>query len=160
MADPSSRRAKNPTESTVRRLFAAQSTCAYPDCDAPLVVEDSGGRTSINVEIAHIIAASPNGPRPADDEDEETLRSFDNLLLLCGTHHKLVDDHWQDYPAEALREWKRAARSERDTAPPALEPTTDQVQEMIRGMTVTMTSHGDKSQNIGVIEGDVTLNIE
>lgn len=60
-------------------------------------------------EICHITASSPTGPRydaklPADDRD-----AFDNLILLCPTHHKMADDDTKRYTPELLRDLKKMA---------------------------------------------------
>ena len=104
-------RIKDPTESTVRKLFAAQDCCAYPDCGDALLHDDGRGNKVIDVEIAHIHPASAGGPRPWGDKEytEEFIRSYDNLILLCPTHHKTIDDNWRDYPADEVMAWKAAA---------------------------------------------------
>lgn len=63
-------------------------------------------------QVAHIVAAVPSGPRgevPVVDRD-----GFDNLLLLCGRHHKIIDDPatQRHYPAELLRGWKAARETD------------------------------------------------
>jgi hypothetical protein len=41
-------------------------------------------------------------------EVEIDLDSYDNLILLCKTHHKLVDDQMERFPAQRLRKIKAA----------------------------------------------------
>jgi hypothetical protein len=55
-------------------------------------------------EMAHIIAKSPNGPRGANQSLE--INSYNNLILLCPTHHKIVDKNPKEYPIEKLNEIK------------------------------------------------------
>ena len=38
-------------------------------------------------EMAHIVARSPNGPRGTQDLPVNDPDSYDNLILLCPTHH-------------------------------------------------------------------------
>jgi len=101
-------RVPDPTDSTVRKLFGSQSACAHPDCVRPLIDEDARGNRTIVVDVAHIIPASADGPRPWKEREysDEYVRGYDNLLLLCKEHHKVVDEHWEDYPAHLLRKWK------------------------------------------------------
>ncbi len=47
-------------------------------------------------EIAHIQLESPDGPR-YDAEYTDDVGGPDNLLLLCGKHHKPVDRHESSY---------------------------------------------------------------
>jgi hypothetical protein len=54
-------------------------------------------------EEAHIVAREPGGPRggagPGGDE-------YSNLVLLCPTHHRIVDDRPDEYTVERLLEFK------------------------------------------------------
>lgn len=56
-------------------------------------------------EMAHIIARSPGGPRSV--EGQSNNNSYDNLILLCSVHHKVVDSAPQSYSAEYLFQIKR-----------------------------------------------------
>ncbi|WP_305783311.1 hypothetical protein [Symbioplanes lichenis] len=82
----------------------AQGTCEYPGCRTPVTVF-VGDRYEVNVEYARIRGTDPAGPRhdpalPAADRD-----AFDNLLLLCSPHRRLVDRDEQAYPAGLLEIW-------------------------------------------------------
>lgn len=58
------------------------------------------------MQIAHIAAAEPGGPRFDASTDEER-RPIDNLILLCQAHHNLVDKiRTHDFPADELLRWK------------------------------------------------------
>lgn len=84
----------------------AGGRCEFCDCNKPLWRD---GLTLKNIklgEMAHIIGASSDGPR-GNDSSEELQQDFDNLMLLCHEHHKLVDSKPEEYPAEQLRTWKR-----------------------------------------------------
>ena len=106
-----------PTEKTIRRLFALSGNrCAFPGCALPLV--ESVG--TITGEICHIKAKSKDGPRYDGSQTEEDRHSFENLILLCRRHHKVVDSEPDVYSAEALQEIKSihegvAGRSEQAT---------------------------------------------
>jgi hypothetical protein len=58
--------------------------------------------------IAHIIAASPNGPRssPNHQDDKDIIRSPANGLVLCVSCETLVDLDSEVYTVELLRKWK------------------------------------------------------
>ena len=59
-------------------------------------------------KLAHIVGASPDGPRGDTVESPTLAKDPSNLLLLCGTHHDLVDSKKNviAYPTELLREYK------------------------------------------------------
>jgi len=73
------------------------------------VTVDVNGDKILNVEIAHIRAAHPNGPRYVPSMTAVQRRMFGNLLLLCRAHHESIDVlHPGDYSIETLDGWKRA----------------------------------------------------
>lgn len=79
-----------PRMSTVKRLFAmSMNRCAYPGCSTPLIDPDT---QTVLGEICHIHAQSKGGPRYNEHLTSEQIHGFDNLILMCGTHHKLIDD--------------------------------------------------------------------
>ena len=93
-----------PSLQTVKTLFAASGgVCAFPGCTTRLVHRESGAMLG---EMCHIHAASAGGPR-YDSELEDSERSeTDNLIILCPTHHSLVDQDSTTYTAETLRQMK------------------------------------------------------
>lgn len=94
----------SPSLKTIKRLHAISGNkCAFPECQNP-IVEESG---TVTGEIAHICAASPNGPRYNHSQSEEERHGFDNLVLLCSRHHTIVDSEVDKYPVTYLLEIKR-----------------------------------------------------
>lgn len=63
------------------------------------------GYTLIGMEC-HIEAQSESGPRFNKNLMEKQIDSFENLILLCPTHHKIVDDNPKDYTVERLKKMK------------------------------------------------------
>ncbi|EBF8299837.1 HNH endonuclease signature motif containing protein [Salmonella enterica] len=78
------------------------NVCAFPGCQLP-IVESAG---TITGEICHIRAQNEGGPRFNKAQTEEERHSFDNLVLLCRRHHKIVDSQPDVYSVEALLEIK------------------------------------------------------
>lgn len=98
---------------TLKILFAmSMNECAHPECREPIVhpkTEES--EAAVIGQIAHIYALSNDGPRGKRDLTETERNLPDNLMLLCPTHHVLVDAQHATYPAATLLDWK--ARHER-----------------------------------------------
>lgn len=61
---------------------------------------------SIIADGCHIISSRPNGPRHDPSFPPEELDSYDNLILLCRTHHKMVDDQTATFSSDILRQMK------------------------------------------------------
>src|SRR5262245_40677876 len=102
------------TEPVRRALYALSGRrCYAPECDAPVVVIEGGEPVFVG-EVAHIVGAVESGPR--GDVAVKDRDAFANLLLLCGRHHKIIDNHRtrDRYPAEVLREWKAVREADLD----------------------------------------------
>lgn len=61
---------------------------------------------AVVADECHIISSRPNGPRHDPSYPSERLDSYENLLLLCRTHHKLVDDQTATFTTDILRQMK------------------------------------------------------
>jgi formylglycine-generating enzyme required for sulfatase activity len=92
----------SPTTATIKRLFAVSGNqCAFPGCTASLVIDDT-----VTGEICHIEAQNERGPRYNPNQPDEERHGFNNLLLLCGDHHKVIDADSETYTVERLHEIK------------------------------------------------------
>lgn len=93
-----------PSLQIVKTLFAASGgECAFPGCTTRLVHRESGAMLG---EMCHIHAASAGGPRYDPDLEDWERSETDNLIILCPTHHSLVDQDSTTYTAETLRQMK------------------------------------------------------
>ena len=92
----------------------AHNECAFPGCIQALtfdVAREDGG-TSVKVlgEEAHIRAQSSGGPRY--DADYVDVDGYENLMLLCPTHHTVIDaDHGSGFSVDRLLDFKRRHES-------------------------------------------------
>jgi hypothetical protein len=94
----------NPSESTVKKLFAlSQNRCAFTGCSTAIVDRVSGSLTG---QICHIRAKSPKGPRYDASQTEEERCAYANLIVLCRTHHGIIDDQPRTFTVELLKEMK------------------------------------------------------
>jgi hypothetical protein len=59
-------------------------------------------------EEAHIVAQSVNGPRGKPPLNPEQRDAYSNLILLCPTHHNLVDSDEDAFPVARLLTMKKA----------------------------------------------------
>jgi hypothetical protein len=90
-----------------RKLLWTRSgnECAFPACGQQLVL-DSAGLDVIVGEEAHIHSRKPGGPRADISLSAAELDGYGNLILLCPTHHTVVDAQPTVFTAPALREMK------------------------------------------------------
>lgn len=80
--------------------------CANPECLSYLFVDLPMSGSVHFGEIAHVIAASSEGPRGVPDQSPESLGHWDNLLLLCANCHTVIDRAPDDHPIELIQRWK------------------------------------------------------
>lgn len=57
-------------------------------------------------EVCHVKAQNAGGPRFDPNQTEEARHAFENLILLCSVHHRVVDDQFDTYSVELLSEMK------------------------------------------------------
>jgi hypothetical protein len=79
-------------------LKRAGFKCAYPGCGVPL------GENGIG-QIASIRSVVPGAPRYDPSLTRKDAASLDNLIVLCPTHHRVVDADPQGHPAKIMTEW-------------------------------------------------------
>lgn len=93
-----------PLLTTIKVLFAkSRNTCAFPNCGVP-IVELSG---TVTGEICHIRAEKSLGPRHIEAYPSELLNATENLILLCGRHHKIIDTETTTYTTDTLLQIKQ-----------------------------------------------------
>src|SRR2546421_5746158 len=91
---------------TLKKLFALSgNVCAFPNCGAPIVDTGTG---IVAGEICHTKGNSPNGPRYDAEQTDLERNGYENLILMCGAHNKIVDDRKtrNKFPVELLMQYK------------------------------------------------------
>ncbi len=94
----------NISEVDLKKLWAkAAGRCSYPGCTTNCIEIFEKAGTTVIGEMAHIIPQGETGPRATGAKGADT---YENLILLCPTHHTTVDKAPIDFPAVLLRGWK------------------------------------------------------
>ena len=94
---------------TLRLLYVhSGNCCAFEGCHNP-IFEDDGTLTG---ECCHIEAFSPKGPRYNACQSDEERNGYDNLVLMCARHHKIIDGNPNKYSVELLKKMKRCHESQ------------------------------------------------
>lgn len=79
--------------------------CAFPGCNCELTAFVEKGNCVIG-EMAHVISHSPNAPTRNDEIGGNN--TYENLILLCPTHHTLIDkkELKHNFPEQLVKKWK------------------------------------------------------
>jgi hypothetical protein len=94
-----------PSERVIKKLFAlSKNQCAFASCSTSIV---QPGSETVTGEVCHIKAKNPKGPRFDPKQTDEERHGFDNLVLMCGFHHTIIDDQPEIYTVEKLRQIKQ-----------------------------------------------------
>lgn len=70
----------------------------------PLI--EGGADRAMLGDMAHVIAHRDDGPRGNATVPVSQREAYENLILLCPTHHRLIDSQPDQHPPEMLRQWK------------------------------------------------------
>lgn len=98
-----------PDQVKVKLWVAAGGRCQYPGCNITLYRDDVTLAEMNRSYIAHIVADSPGGPRGDPVLSPKLAKEFSNLMLLCDTHHRLIDrEDVAGHPVELLQQFKKA----------------------------------------------------
>lgn len=105
------------------RLFALSGNqCAFPGCTNAVTDQVVPGEQPVTLaQRAHIVGVGRQGPRSKAVPVSEDIDAVENLLLLCGEHHRIVDNNPRIYSVEVLAKYK--ADHEAKMAPRNLRPT-------------------------------------
>jgi len=141
-----------PRLKTVKRLFAvSHNRCAFRACDGHLV--DASG--VVVGEICHI-KGKPGGPRFDAKQGDEERHGYDNLILMCAEHHKVIDGEEATYSVDVLSTLKR----EHEATPLNVDADDVALQLLVNsGFSgdVKQTA-GDRGINIAAANSSVVVN--
>lgn len=82
----------------------AGGKCSKPECNEDLTRLLATGNYVVG-EMAHVIGSKPTAARGTPEGGDDT---YDNLILLCPTHHTDIDKSPEGtFPVELIHEWKK-----------------------------------------------------
>lgn len=82
----------------------AGGRCSKPRCGIDCIQFTDGNGATLIGEMAHIIANKPDGPRGVAGGGDDT---YNNLILLCPTHHTEIDKSPEGtFTVEEIHRWK------------------------------------------------------
>ena len=117
--------ASGPGITDVKLLFARSGNrCAFPKCTAPIAQGDT-----LVGEVCHIKAKKSGWPRYDAAQTPDDRHAYGNLILLCPTHHTVIDDDEEAYTVERLHKMKAEHEAQ-------IAPTPDQQASRIADLFV------------------------
>jgi hypothetical protein len=95
------------SEQDIKKLWGlAAGRCSRPGCEQECIRFLNSDIPTVIGEMAHVIAKQPAGPRGRPEGGEDT---YENVILLCPTHHTEIDKAPEGaFPVALLHEWKRS----------------------------------------------------
>ncbi|MDP3957477.1 MAG: SAVED domain-containing protein [bacterium] len=101
-------RPKIPDSVRLKLWIDSGGRCEFPGCNKIVWRDGLTLREDNFAILAHMIAASPIGPRGDAVLSPKLARDFSNLMLVCLEHSKLIDGKYKkDFPVEYLKLYKR-----------------------------------------------------
>lgn len=98
------------TQKSIKILWSASGgRCAFPDCWERLCYHEAADAAPFTLgEMAHICGDKPGANRHDADQTDAKRDDYQNLVLLCPTHHALIDrkENENVYTVDALHEMK------------------------------------------------------
>ncbi len=98
-----------PISDRTRKILWGKSGNRCAICKKELVLDSTpNDDESVVGDECHIVSAQRNGPRYDEHYPQENIDTYQNLLLLCRIHHKMIDDQHKTYIAELLLKIKES----------------------------------------------------
>ena len=128
------------------KLWAkAAGVCEFEGCDRDLTHDLITSKSANFGQIAHIVAASPDGPRGHKHRSIQLVKDFSNLMLMCYTHHRLIDTNEDDYSESLLREMKQN-HEDRTMRVHQLSSADETQVVIVRGVVGTQSTYFEESE--------------
>lgn len=144
----------NPKIKTIKKLFGLSGNkCYFPKCNADLIDRNSN---QVIGEICHIKARSPGGPRFDANQTDIERNDFTNLILLCPTHHEVIDSDEESYTFERLNKIK----SDHESKYKETDVLNDELAEkFIANIGIIITTHTNVNTAINSQFASIIQNI-
>ena len=131
----------------------AAGRCSYPGYMTSCI-DFFADETFLIGEMAHIIARQPAGPRGIVGGGGN---KYDNLILLCPTHHRMIDKApLGNYPKKELIRWKE--RHEQDVEEALESPPFRTIGEVCRYIEKLLIENKTVWQTYGPESTEATSN--
>jgi predicted restriction endonuclease len=90
-----------------RKILWGRSGNRCSICKLELIIdENEKDDSSVVGEECHIISGQKNGPRHDRNRPKDEIDTYDNLILLCRIHHKMIDDQPETFTEDIIKQIK------------------------------------------------------
>lgn len=90
-----------------RKILWGRSGNRCSICKLELIIDETEkDDSSIVGEECHIISGQKNGPRHDQNRPKDEIDTYDNLILLCRIHHKMIDDQPETFTKDIIKQIK------------------------------------------------------
>ena len=110
-------RVKIPEKTKMVLWARAAGRCEYSGCNRSVIGDLISGNWEMNASyIAHIVGDAPDGPRGHPILSKKLCIDISNLMLMCDTHHRLIDrEDVKGHPVDLLLAMKAAHEARIET---------------------------------------------
>lgn len=111
--------------SKTRKLLWGRSGDKCSICGTQLSHRSDENNDTVLGEECHIYSSQAKGPRHDPTKNIDDYDGYDNLILLCSAHHKIIDDQVEEYPPQKLQKIKQkhiASIQEKLNGPKEIKP--------------------------------------
>lgn len=92
----------------MKLLFGlAAARCSHPMCSDVCIASAPNEEVALVGDIAHIRGRGAGSARHDPTLPPQSIDVYENWILLCANHHRLVDQQPKMHPSTLLYEWKR-----------------------------------------------------
>ena len=150
--------ASGPGVTDIKLLFARSGNrCAFPKCVAPMALNET-----LTGEVCHIKGARPGSARYDALQTDVERHAYSNLILMCPTHHTVIDDDEEAYTVGRLHKIKSEHEERSTPIPDAAASKVAQV--FVRSVVNTgqsggLSAHTVNASNITVQSGPSTSHL-
>jgi hypothetical protein len=109
VAEKLTRREGEASKEVIEKLpYLAAWRCQFAGCGMDLGHHAVTGRKGRFAYLAHIVAASKDGPRGEEHESPALASALDNFMFLCDACHRLIDKRDPDFYTKGMLREMRA----------------------------------------------------
>lgn len=126
-----------------RKILWGRSGNRCSICKLELIIDETEkDDSSIVGEECHIISGQRNGPRHDPNRPKDEIDTYENLILLCRIHHKMIDDQPETFTKDIIKQikvnhelWVSKSLDHQEDKPPRIKRIRENIPEKLPRVT-------------------------